>query len=1215
MKKTQQDACPYFFKMGFIGLLFVVLLSSTIFYAQNSRVPLEETVENSARYDWEHKTVLDSMLLDDAENPANWYHDDYGTMTFSTEYAKDGKQSIKLQGKTKGETPTKDNRSWGYCSAIRPVMGEDWSDWNRLSLWIYPDLPGHKIVSVYILVVNDNGKNRSRDNIILKNQEWNHIVSEIEFLPRDKVTGVEIRCRMQGNEPGTSDVFTYYVDRLELQKVQPDHYKGWDMAPGKIAYSHTGYATGSEKSAIASNLSASTFSIINAANNKEVLTKAVNKETTYRGDFQILEFSELDEPGSYYIKAGNTATDAFRIDDNIWLTPLEKALNFYYVLRVGYPVPGVHDASTTDWHATNGDKTVSLAGGWYDAGDLSQGLNNTAEGTYFMFQVAEKLSLNNENALLVARLIEEAKWGLDWILNTTLHDGLRPLWAVQAWWSNGIVGDYDDPHAGFGRSAHQFMKAAAAEAIAYRLLKNSDPELAVQSLKTAEEDWRFALESLDKEIERKPTSTSVASSVIASVELYKATSKQEYADKAFELAPQLINSQERSFIPGSERNITGYLYENTTKERTMHLNNSWDASEHNQIKALAALCQVFPDNSEWMNWYSGVAMYADLHKNILDNTAPYNMLPAGIYKDDEYKIAQRIGKEIMQAKLQAGQSIGDYHIVKAFPAHDGHFGNLHLLLAQTIGMVESAHLRKDLTSAQIAEKQLEWIFGKNPFSRSLMYGEGYDYLPLYSPMCGDIVGALPVGMSPKPIEDIPFWPAGGNEPAPKEQWVQTEQLFIYAAGSLLGPGVITGHSGSNIKLTNKTSGNQSILFPDKNGDFRAELPQGQYLIKMDSVEHDLNIIPNGNYFISNNLSYNTIGYTDAKGAIKIEVSANGSGEHSFEIRTNNIKLNQGSKKALLTSGNPQKLVWTGTIDSANSPWYAVVVPDGDISQRKEVQKIENHVIDSKGNDSLRIGVAVTTRHLMKLAQPAFVDFYPQAKVSSYIHETGNVVDDVIMKNTLIAVTTRNLKDFEIEKSAIIMGTPIGIDGLVLAVSNNLPINNLTFNEIVGIWTGKYNNWNQLGGPELPITVIGRTKAYDPIRLFADFMHLDTKSVEGGAFYKEKNENIWGTTLVEVIDTDDMGMEKLINTPGAITYFPLQVLNNYKLEGYPVKDVAFDDVKASYETIENGQYHIHRRLNVITNGTPEDITKAFVDFILSKEGQQLVEDAGFLKLKY
>lgn len=272
------------------------------------------------------------------------------------------------------------------------------------------------------------------------------------------------------------------------------------------------------------------------------------------------------------------------------------------------------------------------------------------------------------------------------------------------------------------------------------------------------------------------------------------------------------------------------------------------------------------------------------------------------------------------------------------------------------------------------------------------------------------------------------------------------------------------------------------------------------------------------------------------------------------------------------------------------------------------------IAQSQSNDTLKIGVAVTTRHLMELVSPAFYSAYPTVNVVSKIDETGNVVDAVITGKSAAAVTTRNLKDFEVKKSATVIGTPIGLDGLVVAVSSSITVSDLSFEQIAGIYTGKYTNWNQLGGNDLPIVVIGRIKAYDPIQLFADFMKLDTKPLEGGIVYSEKGKDAWCKIAAASPATDEAALELLLQTPGAVTYFPLQVFNTYHKKNRTIKALDFDGVKATTATIASGEYFIHRRLNVMTNGMPTGLSKVLVDFMLSKKGQQLIQQAGFLTIK-
>ena len=90
--------------------------------------------------------------------------------------------------------------------------------------------------------------------VLLRNQEWNQVVWEIANLSRDKVTGVEFSTA--AGQRARSSQRRFDIDKLELQKVNADHYEGWNVAPGEIAFSHSGYQTGAPKKAIASDLDA-----------------------------------------------------------------------------------------------------------------------------------------------------------------------------------------------------------------------------------------------------------------------------------------------------------------------------------------------------------------------------------------------------------------------------------------------------------------------------------------------------------------------------------------------------------------------------------------------------------------------------------------------------------------------------------------------------------------------------------------------------------------------------------------------------------------------------------------------------------------------------------------------------------------------------------------------------------------------------------------------
>jgi hypothetical protein len=355
-----------------------------------------------------------------------------------------------------------------------------------------------------------------------------------------------------------------------LQKVAADHVEGWDVAPGKIAFSQSGYTLGASKTAIASDLKASEFSIIEPETGQITLTKPVENESTPLGRFQVLDFSEIRTPGTYSIKAGETLTRSFRIGDDAWRNSTWKAINFMYSERCGTIIPGIHGVCHLDIYTTHDDKRIVVNGGYHDAGDLSA-TGNTPSMVYGLLSLASNLKQQNADPVLVARLLDEARWGLNWVLKTRFCDGFRSTGQLVSYWTNGIMGDGDDR---FGKAINDpewNFRVAGVEALAARVLQESDPELAHRSLITAEEDWKFAAEGLKTAAPlpevygAKGTLEQLSYGVVASAELYEATGEQQYQDEAVALGDLVLTSQERGLQPWSIP-LTGYFYTGPKRE-------------------------------------------------------------------------------------------------------------------------------------------------------------------------------------------------------------------------------------------------------------------------------------------------------------------------------------------------------------------------------------------------------------------------------------------------------------------------------------------------------------------------------------------------------------------------------------------------------------------------------------------------------------------------
>jgi hypothetical protein len=963
--------------MGKIGYCVLLLLAAGLSLTAGGQELLAKHAENSAANRWLNKKVLADRLLDSMHSTNRWTAFTTGApqvvdarktqnttensqsvaeVSLSRQQSRDGHAVLTLHMPTRLDVPgPKSGRGWGSGGLRRAIDSEDWSQFNRLSFWVHPDCPGWNVVAIELRIYNDGVEKlpapfgqEGETTQVLRNHEWNHVLWEIGNVARDRVTGFEISSLMSGHEPQAADSLAFYFDRLELQQVEPDYIEGWDVWPGRISYSHTGYQTGATKSAIASGLQARDFHVIDQTSGRTVLSRPIQTARTHLGDFQIMDFSEIDQDGVYLLKAGGAATQPFRIDSDIWRQTIFKALNFLYAERCGMAIPGVHGICHRDWTAVHGDQRIVINGGWHDAGDLTQGLGNTGEIVYALFSLAEHLRARGQDPELCQRVLDEACWGLDWILKTSFGDGFRNQGSVSSRWTDGIIGNSDDITSTARNSPMGNFTAASAEAIAARVLKESNPKLAAYSLKMAEADWRFACEGLATTnatndlwrgtFDSDSVEHEVASvGVLASVDLWQAARDQRYADKAVELAKIILDSQERR-RPNWEIPLLGFFYTGPDKSRILHYCHR--GRDQAPILALTRLCEAFPNHPDWMKWYSAVVLYSQYMKAAAKFTEPYGVTPASIYRDDEYQSVPESRRESFRKQVLNGIPLGQGYYLRLFPVwmdYRGHFGTI---LPQAQALVNAAHLRGDLESVALARRAAEWIVGRNPFSQSAMYGEGYDYAPLYAPFPGNVVGALPVGIQTRGDKDVPYWPVQSTWTY-KEVWVHPVARWIWLMRDLAGPALVEGQAKSPVQFI-PVSGRQHarITANPTNGQFRVFLAEGRYTVRYDGKECIETFLPSGAYQLDlrrgRALDFELSNFPGKDGKLQISLSARGEGVHSFSIRGNNLNLADNRRELNLRRGSAGALEWSARIVSPETPWVAVVMADDNPTTRREL---------------------------------------------------------------------------------------------------------------------------------------------------------------------------------------------------------------------------------------------------------------------------------------
>ncbi len=962
---------------GLVRLSFVASIFGSPLIAQVSAqqsaptMPMQARYEDGAEFRWLHKKVLNSRLLDDMKDLTAWSFAGAGEMTLvevsadrpwtSSEKA-DVSHVLRIRSTT-NIAQVDGGGEWEDLVATRKFAAEDWSEFNRISLWVYPDVAGAPAISCSLVLHNDGAHklpdhyNEGRhESIILKNHRWNQIVWEIAPLDRDHVTALEFAYSLPKKFPDPGDRTILDVAHLELQRVVADHVEGWDVAPGKIAFSHSGYTTGASKSAIASDVVAQDFSIIDEQTGQAVLTKPIQQVSSALGKYQFLDFSEIRWPGTYAIKTGDTVTPSFRIGEDAWKSSIWKAINFLYSERCGTEIAGIHGRCHQDIYTMHGDKRIVVNGGYHDAGDLSA-TGHTPAIAYAAFSLAQRLIEQGEDPVLANRLLEEGRWGLNWVLKTRFGDGYRSTGQLVSYWTDGVMGTADDR---FGQAVNEpewNFRVSAVEALASRVLKESDPELANRSLVIAEEDWKYAVEGLrtaaprpevygaSDELER------ISFGVVASVELFQATGEQQYEDEAVALGDMVLASQERKLQPWTIP-LTGYFYTGPKRENLFHRFHI--GQEQEPIIALVKLCDAFPDHEKWMKWYSAVALHS--HYYLEADAAvdePYAVLPAGVYRESEVRLIpeakdwtplRAADRDAYMEAVHRGVPLGDGSYLRRFPVWFDFRGNSSVLLSQAKALSVAADLRRDLDGEDLAQRQAQWLVGRNPFSSSLMYGEGYDWTPLYSVRSGQMVGALPVGIETKGYNDAPYWPTQICWTY-KEVWTAPVGQWIWLMEDLSVPatvrGIIDPANRAPIEFREEKS-RQLTSVPNLVGAaFSFRLPAGRYEVQHGPAHTTLTVLPGRIYSLDLRaervLDFKASFQTAGENAVVLRAWADGGGDHAFSVRSDNLVLSEPAmQKVHLIAGRKQEIVWHARVVSPETPWVALVIPDGEQGNRAEL---------------------------------------------------------------------------------------------------------------------------------------------------------------------------------------------------------------------------------------------------------------------------------------
>ena len=211
------------------------------------------------------------------------------------------------------------------------------------------------------------------------------------------------------------------------------------------------------------------------------------------------------------------------------------------------------------------------------------------------------------------------------------------------------------------------------------------------------------------------------------------------------------------------------------------------------------------------------------------------------------------------------------------------------------------------------------------------------------------------------------------------------------------------------------------------------------------------------------------------------------------------------------------------------------------------------------------------------------DFAPESALQ-YSNTRGayrGIVDGTVDIAFCVAPSAEQLAYAE-EKGVALMFTPIGREAFVFLVNDRNAVDTLTTEQVRGIYSGAYTNWSQVGGENRPIAALQRNAGSGSQSALLNFM--------GDLPIKRDYDTFLGRAI---------GFSFRFYVEGIV-------------EEGNVKMLALDCVYPSTENIKNGTYPIINELYAVTReGETNPNVQVILDWLLSEEGQRMIEETGYV----
>ena len=250
---------------------------------------------------------------------------------------------------------------------------------------------------------------------------------------------------------------------------------------------------------------------------------------------------------------------------------------------------------------------------------------------------------------------------------------------------------------------------------------------------------------------------------------------------------------------------------------------------------------------------------------------------------------------------------------------------------------------------------------------------------------------------------------------------------------------------------------------------------------------------------------------------------------------------------------------------------------------------ENGAGGSQVSGTLNLTGSTSMADVCNALTEKFMEKNPDVNATVGGNGSGEAPTAVDSGTAQIGLLSRELKESENPGNYNVY--QIGLDGIAIVVNPENGVSELTVEQLAELNAGETTIWRELGGADLAIVANGREAASGTRGAFEEIVKVGGEDIVDRCQYANEYNSTGALK------------QAVAGNPGAIGYVSLSSVDD------TVKAVTVEGVAPSEETVKDGSYKIQRPFIMITGKNADSVTKAFLEFVASEEGQQIILDDG------